>query len=204
MRFGGIVKKTVLILLMLISFTGILLATGHVWQSLKIDGLHDPDSPAIGVLQEPGEALSQLPPDTIGNQVSWVKALRENDIEPLSSLLPGKPLEVLEMEIILENTGEMPLVMFPHRPHTEWLACHNCHDSIFKEKVGANPINMLAILSGEYCGRCHGAVAFPLTECNRCHSVPRNTFKGQPGVQPDKSMNNNKGNNAAVTGNISK
>jgi hypothetical protein len=24
---------------------------------------------------------------------------------------------------------------------------------------------------GEHCGRCHGAVAFPLTECTRCHSV---------------------------------
>jgi len=190
-------------LLVLILVTGILLATGHVWRPLKSDGLHDPNSPAIGVLQEPAEALSQLPPDTSGNRVSWVRALRENFIEPLSSLLPGKPLRVLKMEIILENTGEMPLVMFPHSVHTEWLACHNCHEIIFKKKVGANPINMLAILSGEYCGRCHGAVAFPLTECNRCHSVPRNLFKGQPGVQPDRTVNDSRGKNDAGMRNIS-
>jgi hypothetical protein len=34
-------------------------------------------------------------------------------------------------------------------------------------------MNMLQILSGEKCGQCHGAVAFPLTECARCHRVPR-------------------------------
>ena len=83
----------------------------------------------------------------------------------------------------MEKTGEMPLVLFPHRPHTEWLDCSNCHDKIFVEKVGANQINMFTILSGQHCGQCHGAVAFPLTECNRCHSVPRSTFTGKPGVQ---------------------
>jgi hypothetical protein len=31
------------------------------------------------------------------------------------------------------------------------------------------------VLSGEKCGLCHGAVAFPLTECNRCHSVQRDS-----------------------------
>jgi c(7)-type cytochrome triheme protein len=77
----------------------------------------------------------------------------------------------------------LPLVLFPHRPHTEWLDCNNCHDKIFVKKVDANPVNMFAILSGQYCGQCHGAVAFPLTECNRCHSVPRSTFTGKPGVQ---------------------
>ena len=32
---------------------------------------------------------------------------------------------------------------------------------------------MMLILQGEKCGLCHGAVAFPLTECLRCHSVSR-------------------------------
>jgi hypothetical protein len=32
---------------------------------------------------------------------------------------------------------------------------------------------MNQILHGEQCGLCHGAVSFPLTECNRCHSVSR-------------------------------
>ena len=126
-----------------------------------------------------------LPPDNSGNKVSWIKALRDGYIEPRSNLFPDTTVELLDMDIIMDKTGEMPLVLFPHSTHTEWLDCNNCHESIFKEEVDANPINMFAILQGEYCGRCHGAVAFPLTECNRCHSVPRNLFTGKPGVQPE-------------------
>ena len=154
------------------------------WKSLKNDGLHDPDNPAIEFLQEPAEALSQLPPDSVGNQVLWNQALREGYIEPRTNIYPETKIEIIDMDIIMERTGEMPLVLFPHRPHTEWLDCNNCHDKIFIKKVDANPINMLAILSGNYCGQCHGAVSFPLTECDRCHSVIRSTFFGEPGVQP--------------------
>ena len=155
------------------------------WKSLKDDGLHDPDNPAIEFLQEPAEALSQLPPDSVGNQVLWNQALQQGYIEPRTNIYPETKIEVIDMDIIMERTGEMPLVLFPHRPHTEWLDCNNCHDKIFIKKAGANPVNMLAILSGNYCGQCHGAVAFPLTECNRCHSVARSTFLGKPGVQPE-------------------
>ena len=155
------------------------------WKSLKNDGLHDPDNPAIELLQEPAEALSQLPPDSVGNQVLWNQALEQGYIEPRTNIYPETKIEVIDMDIIMERTGEMPLVLFPHRPHTEWLDCTNCHDKIFIKKVDANPINMLAILSGNYCGQCHGAVSFPLTECNRCHSVIRSTFFGEPGVQPE-------------------
>ena len=160
------------------------MAIGQSWRPLNNDDLHDPASPAMGVLQEPSDALKHLPADTTGNKVLWPKALREGYIEPRSNLFPDTSVEILDMDIIMENTGEMPLVLFPHTTHTEWLDCNNCHDIIFKEKVGANPVNMFEILQGQYCGRCHGAVAFPLTECNRCHSVPREIFKGKPGVQP--------------------
>jgi c(7)-type cytochrome triheme protein len=180
-------KKIVysLILLLFVSYN--LHSAGQNWKSLSQDGLHDPESPAIGFLQEPSAALSQLPPDAVGNKVSWIRALREQYIEPRTNILPETDIEVIDMDIIMERTGELPMVLFPHKPHTEWLDCDNCHDQIFIEKVDANPVNMLAILSGEYCGRCHGAVAFPLTECNRCHSVVRSTFTGKPGVQPEKS-----------------
>ncbi len=175
-------KHSLYILPLSLSFA--LLAAEPSWRTLVEDGLHDPTSPAIGVLQEPASALSLLPPDTTGNQVSWIRALREGYIEPRTNILPETKIEVLDMDIIMEKTGELSLVMFPHKPHTEWLDCANCHDKIFVEKVDANPINMFAILSGEYCGQCHGAVAFPLTECNRCHSVARSSFTGKPGVQP--------------------
>lgn len=166
-----------------------LLAAEYSWQSLVEDGLHDPESPAIGILQEPADALSLLPPDNAGNKVAWIRALREGYIAPRTNIFPETKIEVIDMDIIMENTGELPLVLFPHKPHTEWLDCKNCHDKIFVEKVDANPINMYAILSGNYCGQCHGAVAFPLTECNRCHSVARSTFTGKPGVQPQATAN---------------
>jgi len=35
---------------------------------------------------------------------------------------------------------------------------------------GANQISMASILMGEKCGVCHGKVAFPVSECRRCHS----------------------------------
>ena len=176
-----------LYLLLLLLALPLLAANPPVWKSLVEDGLHDPTSPAIGVLQEPEEALSLLPPDSAGNKVSWIRALREHYIAPRTNILPETKIEVLDMDIVMEQTGELPLVLFPHKPHTEWLDCANCHNKIFVDKVDANPINMFAILAGEYCGQCHGAVAFPLTECNRCHSIPRSKFTGEPGVQPKAS-----------------
>ena len=179
-------NKKFLLLTALFLVSSTLIAAKQPWKLLVEDGLHDPQSPAMDFLQEPSEALIQLPPDYTGNKVSWMEAIRDRYIEPRTNLFSDTEVNVLDMDIILENTGEMPLVKFPHNAHTEWLDCKNCHDLIFKEKVGANPINMFAILNGEYCGRCHGAVAFPLTECLRCHSVPRATFLGKPGVQPDE------------------
>ena len=111
-------------------FSFALLAADSRWISLVEDGLHDPASPAIGILQEPAAALSLLPPDTTGNRVSWIRALREKYIEPRTNILPDTEIEILDMDIIMEKTGELALFMFPHRPHTEWLDCSNCHDDI--------------------------------------------------------------------------
>ncbi len=144
------------------------------WTPLEKDGIHDPESPAVRVLQQPREALSVLPDDTAGNMVHWVRALQEGYINPRTNIMPETKIEVLDLDVIMPETSEMPLVLFPHRQHTEWLDCSNCHDKIFKQKAGETPVNMFAVLQGEYCGQCHGAVSFPLTECKRCHSVPRN------------------------------
>lgn len=142
------------------------------WQPLIKDGLHDPDNAGIKWLQNPGEALGRLPSDSAGNKVDWIRALENGYIQPRSSLHVEKPVKSLDTQILLNNTGSLPRVLFPHRQHTMWLDCSNCHEKIFKSKAGATPITMTKILEGEYCGVCHGAVSFPLTECNRCHSVP--------------------------------
>jgi c(7)-type cytochrome triheme protein len=147
------------------------------WVPLEKDGLHDPRSPAIGQLQQPADALAPLPRDTAGNMVRWVRALDEGAINPRTNILPGTPVRLLDQDIIVAKNGSMPAVKFPHRQHTLWLDCSNCHDALFKPKIGANKFSMVAILNGEQCGLCHGAVSFPLTECNRCHSVPNESLR---------------------------
>jgi len=156
-------------------------AAPSLWQRLEADGLHDPRSPAIGVLQQPAEALEPLPRDGAGNLVNWVKAIDSGAINPRTNLLPETEVRLREDDIIVAKYGSMPAVKFPHRQHTLWLDCANCHDQLFKAQLGANKFSMTAILNGEQCGLCHGAVAFPLTECNRCHSVPNASLRRKAG-----------------------
>lgn len=147
------------------------------WTPLAKDDLHD-QSATLHMLQNPGEVLSKLPPDPAGNKVNWVKALKEGYINPRDSIDPSTKIMSLDLDILLSkrDTGELPRVLFPHRQHTEWMDCKECHEKLFKSKAGATPITMLDILNGEYCGVCHGAVAFPLTQCERCHSVPHDAI----------------------------
>ncbi|MCM2326789.1 MAG: hypothetical protein NDI88_02765 [Lysobacter sp.] len=152
------------------------------WLPLAKDGLHDPRSPATGQLQEPRQALSVLAPDTAGNQVRWVEALERGQIAPRSSINPGTEVRLREDDILLNLNGGTPIVRFPHRAHTLWLDCSNCHEEVFVSKTGANKLDMRKMLLGQQCGLCHGAVAFPLTECGRCHSVPRARTGGGPAV----------------------
>lgn len=143
------------------------------WNPLGSDGVHDARNPALGQLQQPGEALRHLPPDTAGNQVQWVDALHSGAIAPRTSLDPERKVRVLELEVYMNLYGSTHLVRFPHRDHTLWLDCSNCHEKLFVSRIGENKLSMLHILQGEQCGQCHGAVAFPLTECARCHNTPR-------------------------------
>ena len=152
------------------------------WDGLRKDGIHDPRGPSVKELQEPGDALSKLTPDSAGNMVRWMQSLEKGEINPRASLRPDTKIRLYESDVLLNLKGGMPIVRFPHRQHTLWLDCVNCHDHLFRAEVGATKFSMLSILEGEQCGVCHGAVAFPLTECFRCHSVAR------PGLAPKPSL----------------
>lgn len=143
------------------------------WIPLARDGVHDPRSPGTKQLQQPRDALTHLTPDSVGNQVRWVQALDKSEIQPREKIFPQTEVRKLDRDVILNVNGSMPAVRFPHRQHTEWLDCKNCHEGIFSYQKGETDISMFKILQGEQCGICHGAVAFPLTECTRCHSIPR-------------------------------
>lgn len=170
---GNMIGRVMLLLL----FIGLPGPATADWKSLADDGIHDPTGPAINELQQPREVLSRLPNEGAqgaGNQVRWVHALESGAISPRRSrVLPETKVQVLDMDVLLNLRGSMRVVRFPHKAHTEWLSCENCHDELFLPKIGANALAMYNILNGEQCGRCHGAVSFPVTECKFCHSVRR-------------------------------
>jgi c(7)-type cytochrome triheme protein len=118
-------------------------------------------------------AFDYLPKTQLG-YVDWVKAITEGVINPKESLTPDyRPMPPIDFDVVFQIEGEMPDVVYPHYPHTIWLDCQNCHPAIFKMQAGSNPVTMEKILRGEFCGRCHGKVAFPISDCKRCHSRPK-------------------------------
>lgn len=141
------------------------------------DPFHDRANPAYETLQKAEAALAGFPADPKGLP-DWMKMLEQGLIQPRAELTgPGK-MEVLDLDIIMKNTKDMPWVRFPHRSHTLWLACRNCHDGIFIAKAGANAIDMNKIFRGQFCGTCHDRVAFmTVFACHRCHSVAHGDIK---------------------------
>ncbi len=101
----------------------------------------------------------------------WAKALTDGVISPRAGVDPKTADEaVLPLDVeLVPSAGDMFKVIFPHKTHTEWLGCPNCHTGIFQMAKGADPITMEKINAGQYCGLCHGKVAFPATTCGRCH-----------------------------------
>jgi c(7)-type cytochrome triheme protein len=134
-------------------------------------GIHDPTNDATPTLQPPARAFANLPKSPAGNHVDWVKALDAKRIEPRWDRNdPKAQAVVMDLNIVREVKGSMPDVVYPHKQHTEWLDCSNCHPALFVPQKGANQISMAAILLGQKCGVCHGKVAFPVSECRLCHS----------------------------------
>ena len=131
--------------------------------------------------------LKGLPKDDFGNRVDWALALKEGKISPVASLDGNGKLKALDSDIVMPATRYSPHpqdVMFPHGAHTAQMACDTCHPSIFKDEKGGNPdMNMMKIISGQYCGVCHGRVAFPLEDCFRCHSQPQKNEPAKKGKE---------------------
>ena len=141
------------------------------------DGIHDPDNDGTHALQAPLQVFEALPRSNAGNRVDWVKSLDNNLIAPRWDRTdPAAAPVVMDLNIVREVKGSMPDVVYPHKQHTAWLDCSNCHPQIFIPQKGANQISMAAILLGQKCGVCHGKVAFPVSECRICHSKKKNVM----------------------------
>jgi c(7)-type cytochrome triheme protein len=140
--------------------------------SQKLDKAYEGKPPAFEV----------LPKDRAGFP-NWNKAVTDGIIRPKGSLTG----EIDEHESFFENLmvfrtkiPQIPDVIFPHGMHTYWVGCDSCHPKPFKEQRGANNFTMGSIIEGEFCGKCHGKVAFPpasFANCSRCHILQKTKQK---------------------------
>jgi c(7)-type cytochrome triheme protein len=131
-------------------------------------------SPLVDMVPAPEVIpLKYLPKDDCGH-VDWAGALEDGTVAPRDSIMEKRvdsgyadwPGEVL----LKAREPVMPDVVFRHETHNELLECKSCHPGIFKEKARSAEITMRDIYQGEYCGRCHGKVSFPVSSCYRCHT----------------------------------
>lgn len=121
-----------------------------------------------------------LPKDKFG-LIDWIAMVDQEIIKPIGSLKPGA-LEIppFDMNVVIHAKGDFVNdVLFQHKTHTYWLSCEICHTGIFIMAKGKNNMTMQGITQGKWCGRCHGKVSFPLTDCNRCHSQPKETAEAK-------------------------
>lgn len=140
-------------------------------RSPKQDGLHDPANPALESLKDPSQVLQPLVPAKNGNFVNWSRSLEKGLIHPRYDAQDASQQPMpMDLDIVIKVKGSAPDVLFPHKAHLQWLECNNCHPVLFEPKKGANQSSMALILKGESCGKCHGSVAFPINNCDRCHS----------------------------------
>ena len=123
-------------------------------------------------------AATLLPKDRYG-LVDWARAVKDNIIAPRPSIDPSDDeLPPMDMNVVIETKSDFTNdVVYPHYIHTWWLKCEVCHPAIFVPAKGQNDMTMREIVEGKFCGRCHGKVAFPLTDCTRCHVQPKKAAK---------------------------
>ncbi len=127
----------------------------------------------------PALELSGFPKDRY-DLVDWASTILQGKIKPRDAIDPSVPeVPPFDLDVVITTKSKFqPDVLFSHKVHTLWLACENCHEKIFKKKIGGNPeMHMTKIAAGEYCGRCHDRVAFPLTDCLRCHVLAKDRPK---------------------------
>ena len=119
----------------------------------------------------------KLPKERLGNGIDWEKAEIKGLIKPIDFLdkvsTKRTPMAVQKDFALETKIGGMPNIIFSHKKHTFWNGCEVCHPEVFAGvKKGMTKYTMIEIGEGKYCGVCHISVAFPLQDCQRCHSTP--------------------------------
>jgi c(7)-type cytochrome triheme protein len=119
----------------------------------------------------------KMPKAAFGNGINWEEAESKGLIKLVDFLqgvsIQRQPLKAqrdFSVEVKASWIGE---VIFSHKKHAVWNGCEVCHPEIFPSvQKGTVRYSMFEIAEGQYCGVCHDRVAFPLLECQRCHTKP--------------------------------
>lgn len=117
----------------------------------------------------------KYPKGRFGNGIDWEKAEETGLIKPIDFI---EGISMKRMNIAAQKDFSlgskfqgMPDIIFSHKKHTVWNGCEVCHPEIFIGiKKGTNKYTMVEIFDGKYCGACHISVAFPMADCQRCHT----------------------------------
>jgi len=118
-----------------------------------------------------------FPKERFGNGINWEKTEADSYVTLVDYLegvtIQRKPLSIPKDITVEPKQAGMPEIIFSHKKHAAWTGCELCHPEIFVGlKKGDTKYSMTEIFLGRYCGVCHGNVAFPLLDCQRCHTKP--------------------------------
>ncbi len=116
-----------------------------------------------------------MPKERGGNGINWEQA-EESGVIKLIDYIEGlstkRPPMANQKDFAIGAKVEgVPEIIFSHKKHTVWNGCEVCHPDIFVGvKKGVEKYSMIDLFAGKYCGACHGKVAFPQSDCRRCHT----------------------------------
>jgi c(7)-type cytochrome triheme protein len=116
-----------------------------------------------------------FPKERFGNGINWEQAEADGRVK-LVDFIEGVSIKRTGLAVqkdfsLATKVAGMPEIVFSHKKHTIWNGCELCHPEIFiGVKKGTTKYSMVEIYEGKYCGVCHNSVAFPLIDCQRCHT----------------------------------
>ena len=117
-----------------------------------------------------------FPKGRFGNNIDWEAAELGGKIKLIDTLpeisVKRRPLDVPKDYSIEAKMAGLPEIIFSHKKHAVWNGCELCHPDIYAVKTGATKYTMEDVFAGKFCGACHGSVAFPAIDCQRCHVKP--------------------------------
>ena len=106
--------------------------------------------------------------------VDWEAAEKSRAINPVDFIeglsVRNTPMKSREDFAVTAAYSWVHPIDFSHEKHSIWNGCELCHPEIFPSAPkGTIHFSMFSNVEGRYCGACHGKVAFPLNNCQRCH-----------------------------------